>query len=321
MNRSKLSLAGTALAMMILILDSRAAGEAAREGVELCIRTVIPSLFPFFLVSGLMTGNISGECFVGRFFHAPAHCGTVILTGFLSGYPVGAKLAAQQYRTGFLTKSQAERLLWFCSQAGPSFFFGILPAQMGSVWPVWKLWAVQFLSALSVAWILPLRNAEETAFRNAGQTGKTDLMSGALKAMGSVCGWIILFRVILSFMQRWFLWIWPDWIQLLLSGLLELTNGCLMLGQIEDVGLRFLLAAVMLNFGGLCVMMQTRSVTSGLEFRGYIRGKCVQTLFSFLYANLFLGHSWPWLPLLCVVSRRYNLYTRKKCSIPARTGV
>ena len=38
-----------AVGMLVLIFDSALALEAARAGVELCLETVIPSLFPFFV--------------------------------------------------------------------------------------------------------------------------------------------------------------------------------------------------------------------------------------------------------------------------------
>ena len=38
------------IGFLVLIFDSRLALEGARAGLDLCIRTVIPSLFPFPLL-------------------------------------------------------------------------------------------------------------------------------------------------------------------------------------------------------------------------------------------------------------------------------
>ena len=38
------------MGMLVLILDGKTALEGARQGIELCLRTVVPSLFPFFLL-------------------------------------------------------------------------------------------------------------------------------------------------------------------------------------------------------------------------------------------------------------------------------
>ena len=48
------------IGMLILILDSKTALEGARAGLDLCIRTVIPSLFPFFVLSMVFTGALMG---------------------------------------------------------------------------------------------------------------------------------------------------------------------------------------------------------------------------------------------------------------------
>jgi hypothetical protein len=146
-------------------------------------------------------------------------------------------------------------------------------------------------------------------------------MRGAISAIATVCGWIVLFHVVIAFFQQWVLWYLPETVQVIVCGILELTNGCLMLSGIADQRMRFLLAAVMLNFGGFCVMIQTRSLTEGLDFRGYLYGKCLQTLFSILYAWICLGHFWPLIPLSCIFLFRLSMPARKKDSISGKLVV
>ena len=45
-------------ALLVLILDGNTAIAGIREGIQICIQTLIPSLFPFFICSGLLTGNL-----------------------------------------------------------------------------------------------------------------------------------------------------------------------------------------------------------------------------------------------------------------------
>ena len=47
-------------AMLALILDSKTALLGAQSGLDLCVRTVIPSLFPFFVISILLTAPFGG---------------------------------------------------------------------------------------------------------------------------------------------------------------------------------------------------------------------------------------------------------------------
>ena len=41
------------IGFLVLIFDSRLAVEGARAGLDLCIRTVIPSLFPFLITDSV----------------------------------------------------------------------------------------------------------------------------------------------------------------------------------------------------------------------------------------------------------------------------
>jgi hypothetical protein len=81
MNRKKYGFAAAVLGMTVLILDSRGAAQAAAEGVAVCIRTVIPSLFPFFLLSGYLTGAMgdgSSMRFLSRIFRSSPNCGGIL---------------------------------------------------------------------------------------------------------------------------------------------------------------------------------------------------------------------------------------------------
>lgn len=308
MKRKLVSRIITLIAMGVLILDSRHAAESAWEGIELCIRTVIPSLFPFFVLSIYLTGNMGKQ-------NAAA---SVVLSGFLGGYPVGAQAAAENLRRHSLNQAQANRMLMFCSQAGPAFLFGMAARQFPEVKYGWYLWATQILSAVSVAALLP--KSEIPPGMAAEDTGVSlaDAMKDALRAISSVCGWVVLFRVILGYVGQ--IPLADPW-DTLLWGILELTNGCVNLVAIEDLSTRFLLAAAMLNFGGLCVFAQTLSVARDLDIRYYLAGKLLQTGFCIPYALFFLGHWQAIIPVFCLILLLRRGIPAKRGSIPAKVGV
>lgn len=321
MKANRLGCTGAALGMLVLILDSRSAALAAAEGIELCIRAVIPSLFPFFLLSGYLTGNLQSGKWMAKLFRCPENCGNILLTGFLGGYPIGARLAAQEYRSKRISKAQGDRLLMFCSQAGPSFLFGITAGQLGYTHLTWLLWIVLLLSALSVAWLIPGSTEVYAKTISAKNQTLTETMGASVRAMAWVCGWVVVFSVLMDFLKRWFLWLLPETFQVLLCGLLELTNGCLMLGSVQNPLLRFLIAAVMLNFGGLCVLMQTASVSEGLSLGRYVLGKLLQTGFAVLYTLAFMGYPYFLLVVFLLFFGRKLINGRNSSSIPMKLGV
>ena len=61
---------------------------------------------------------------------------------------------------------------------------------------------------------------------------------------------------------------------------------------VTDVSARFCICSGILAFGGLCVTMQTVSVTAGLSLKPYFWGKLLQTLFSLALAALIAYGIW-----------------------------
>lgn len=293
---------GTAAAvgMLLLILDGKTALQGAREGITLCLETVIPSLFPFFLVSALANRAWYGTSvpILGKLFHMTPGTETLLIPGFLGGYPVGAQCIGQLYHSGQLPRRDAVRLLTFCSNAGPSFLFGMLRTVFPSVRILWLCWGIQILSALTAAQFSSPCISEGTSVKTVQST--ETIIRTALNAIAQVCGWVITFRVLLSFLNRLALWALPALGRVLVTGLLELTNGCCMLNAIPWEDLRFLLCNLFLSFGGVCVALQTASVIYDLPLSAYLKGKLIQSGVSLILSFAVLRTGW-WILLLWLV--------------------
>jgi hypothetical protein len=209
----------------------------------------------------------------------------LVLTGFLGGYPSGAQSVAQLHMGGRLTRRQAEKLLPLCNNAGPAFIFGVLGSMFSRKYTVWLLWLVQIISALTAAALLPAAQGSAD-LQKGSRIPITVALERSVRAMGLVCGWVVLMRILLAFLERWFLWLLPDVLRITLVGLLELSNGCVLLSRIPQEGLRFLLAGVFLSLGGICVTLQTASVAEGLRLSCYFPGKLLQCSFSILLCGI-----------------------------------
>ena len=271
--------------MGLLILDGGTALRGAREGIQMCLYTVLPTLFPFFVLSGLLTGAIRETSWRGfraleRFCRMPQGSGQVFALGLLGGYPTGARCVHQLWDDGQLDKKDAQRMLGFCSNAGPSFLFGICGELFPGIGAAWALWGCHILSALMVARMLPGGPTSGSLRLRASSVTVTEALAQAVKTGGLVCGWVVLFRVLLAFVGKWLPWELP-----LISGALELTNGCLALGRVTSPGSRFVLCGVFLGLGGLCVGLQTASVVGALGTRWYWKGKLLQGLWSLMLCS------------------------------------
>lgn len=309
-----------AAGLLVLIFDSRLALEGARAGMELCIKTVIPSLFPFFILSMTLTTALEGHVSapvqkIAQVLGIPKAASSILIPAILGGYPVGAKCVGDLYQRNALGRKEAERLLAFCSNAGPSFLFGMVSCFFPERSRIWQLWLIHLCSALLSAISIPAEKAAMRVQQTDKHSGDGSIVLSAAKAMCLVCCWVVLFRTVISFLKAWFLWMFPDWVQVLLIGILELTNGCCELLAVSDVGLRFILCSCMLSFGGICVALQTASVTKGLSLVYYIKGKVLQTVFSFFLSSAVAAENgFP--AIIAVVLPMLFRKTQKRCSNP-----
>lgn len=117
-------------AALLLFPDVSAA--AAREGVTLCLQTVLPSLFPFFVLSSLLVQSdvprLLSRAMAGvmyPLFGVSGAGASALILGLLGGYPVGARTVAELYGRGEIAREEAEQLLAFCNNSGPGFFLGV----------------------------------------------------------------------------------------------------------------------------------------------------------------------------------------------------
>jgi hypothetical protein len=304
MNKRANHLTGIAAALGVglLILDNKTALTGAQEGVTMCIQTVIPSLFPFFLLSILLTTALIGRRI--RFLHPvcrlcriPEGAESILIAGFLGGYPVGAQCISQGFEARQLSSADAKRLLGFCNNCGPAFLFGMASALFDQWWTPWLLWFIHIISAILVGVLLPGHPHSCTAPQTK-TISPVEALDRTVRIMAGVCGWVIMFRILITFCQRWFLWYFPQECQVIVNGLLELSNGCIALYKIENIPLRFILCSGFLGFGGLCVTTQTLSVTSKRLDKGlYFPGKVLQCCISVALAAIVQGYVSP-LPLI-----------------------
>lgn len=125
------------LAFSILRAPASACSYSALA-LQLWFEKMIPSLFPFMVLSGLIVRLDLGETIalpayplLGRLYRISKTMCTTLLTGFLFGFPLGAKTIAEQYSLGQLSREQAQYLLSFCNNIGPVYLLGFALPLLG----------------------------------------------------------------------------------------------------------------------------------------------------------------------------------------------
>lgn len=287
MTKRKLWALILASVMVLLLWRSAVAAEAVRRGLTLCARSVIPALFPYFVVSGLFIslGFADGvgrrlEPLTRRLFGVDGAGASAFFLGLLGGYPVGGRTVGQLYRAGRLSKDEAERLLAFCNNAGPSFILGVVGVGcFGSLRTGIYLYLVHAFSAVLVG--ILFRKKAPVSGQKVRYSVAFEPIAAFVRAVGEaaegmvrLCGFVVFFLVILALITDLTGLNHP-----VLLGLAELTTGVTALeGRPGDL----VWAAALLGWGGLSVHGQTAAVLSdtGLGLGRYFLGKILQAIFS-----------------------------------------
>lgn len=311
MKKGSLLLGGCACFLIFALLRfPEAMLTASAEGVQLWLTKVFPSLFPFLVACGILlrigAAQRMGQLFqplMQPLFRLPGIAAFPFFFGFLSGYPMGAKLTAQLYEQKQLSLADAQRLLAFSNAPGPLFLIGTIGVGFFGM-PIfgYLLWLSAFLGAVSTG-ILFRRKKSNHTLRSVPLPpcqSLTEVLSAAvadaLRTILLIGGYLILFGVLSAAMEQaglfsllsrllFFLPLSAETLRGFCSGILEMTNGAYLLSHSPDsLRLRLTLVAFLVSFGGLSILGQTFGVLAAVPIskKDYIKGKLCNALLSSL---------------------------------------
>lgn len=312
--------AGLLWAALALVLWPEQAMAAMRDGVDLCGNVILPSLFPFFVLSSLVV-ELGMSRYLGKLlepvmaplFRVNGNCAAALALGAVGGYPVGARTAIQIYENGQCSRTEAERMLAFCNNSGPAFILGVVGAGVfGSGAAGLLLYLAHLLASLLVGVLFRFykpgdrpqtRRGRGPQFQAASfSKAFTRSVTGAMGSTLNICAFVLFFTVflrilahagVLSGAARLLsallapLGMDQTWAERLLTGLVEVSSG---VSSLTDGALsgRLSMAAFMLGWAGVSVHCQVLAFLgdSGLSVRTYLAGKLLHGGLSALLARL-----------------------------------
>ena len=291
--------------VVLLIVNAHGAIAYSRDALNLCFEMIVPTLFPFFICSGLLI--YSGFCEVmARAFRfcmyplfkvAPAGSSAFVL-GIVSGYPLGAITAGELYANSYLSKSEAERLLSFCSNSGPLFILGSVGIAVYSDMRLGAaMYVTHILAAITVGVLFRFygRNKHSSPptimtspERGIGEIFDIALQNG-IRSILTVCGAVLFFSVA----SRLLLDCLPlsGTADAVVSGLLEFVTGTVKIAALDmAVSKKLILTAAIVGFAGVSVHAQVMAVIAryNLSLFPYITGKALHGIFSAAYMAVYL---------------------------------
>lgn len=300
------ALAGLALVIatagLVILPDQAISG--AKDGLALCYNVIVPSLFPFFVLSSLVV-DLGLAAYLGRamegimrpLFRVSGSCSAAVALGFIGGYPVGARTALQLYQQGLCTRAEAERLLAFCNNSGPAFILGVVGAGIfGDSRVGLLLYLTHALASVLVGLLFRFYGGRDADRASAARpkpiqtvtvpAAFTGAVTRSFQSTLNICAFVVFFAVVLQLLSACGVFtalarvlalagFEPEWAKRLIAGLLELSSGVSSLRGGAQLTGRVSMAAFMLGWAGLSVHCQVLAflVDSGLSAKTYLLGK------------------------------------------------
>ena len=126
--KKRITILTICLLLAFLLAFPKEALAAAREGLGLWLDTLLPTLLPFLILTGILlrTDGITRIVQpIAPFFKVltglSGEGAYAFVLGLLCGYPMGAKLTADLYHAGKISRQESEYLLTFCNNPSPAF--------------------------------------------------------------------------------------------------------------------------------------------------------------------------------------------------------
>ena len=272
------------LSLVLILKFPEVSIEYINRGLKLCVSTVIPSLFPFMVVSELIVAGGFAES-VGAFFKKPARLlfgisgegASAFFLGTLCGFPIGTRVAISLYERGRISREELSRLVCFSNNPSSAFVIsavgvGLFGCREFGV----ALYVITIASSVTIGIIQNLllpsdkliivsKSTKDTRGQG-GIAAFSEAVSSSASAMLKVCAFIVFFSsftgvvgVLLSYFGV------PQSARALLFSFFELTCGASEAACVSELSVAVLVAAFAVGWSGLSVHFQMIGLCNGIS--------------------------------------------------------
>lgn len=246
-----------------LIMYPEQTAQGIRNGLVLLAENVIPSLFPFMVLSTYISSSSFVELLAKLFekpsqkiFKTNGNAIIAVILGLIGGYPIGAKTAYEFYLSKRLTDNEVQRLFYWCVNPSPAFVITAVGTFMLSNY---KSGVILYLSTVLSALFIGFgtrffSNNETPSYKAPNKISRKNIFLNSVSvgsdAMLSICGWVLTFSAIAVLADIFA----PDeYTALFIKSILEVTTGC---KYATTYSLPLPLISAILGFGGFAVIFQ-----------------------------------------------------------------
>ena len=282
---------------ILMISFGKAIKDSIYNGLLFSLTTIIPTLFPFFILSDLWTSlfyvNPDGKvcrCFE-KMFRTNGCAITALISGLICGFPIGVKVLSELYREEKISKQEFEYLSGFTNNPSSAFVISGIGA---GIYKDIKIGILLYLSIIFSSVVTgfifrPKKAIHRKTDENARQSFNfTESIKNAGLTSINVTSCIIFFSALIGFISAI---INNNGIVNAISLVLEVTNAVEMISSAENLTLsiKLILTSFALGFSGLSVHIQAFGfMPREISKTRYLLMKLTQGLISSLLITILL---------------------------------
>lgn len=305
--------------LFILLIFSKDNFNSVKNSVSIFISSIIPSLFPFiffteFIINTDILSSIQNATgnFFAKIFGISKKGAPAIITGFLCGFPMGAKTVATLYSKDDISKKEAIKLLWFINNCNPAFILSTIGIGILYNIKFGILLAIShYLSSIIIGIFffrkssLDIIHEKDVKLNSLNKNSYIkdhnffEIIKKCIKntffTLSMILGFMILFNLLFSTLSKLLnLLNISDNITSILSGIFEVTCG---ISNVYNSSLNFdiklLAISFLLGFSGLCIICQIYSTISeyNFSFKKLLISKFLHGILSMLITYIFIKYT------------------------------
>lgn len=280
------------LCLIFMIFHADLVTKGAVSGLLLWYSSIVPALFPFMVLSSVLSASGGVQALmrpfpvIFRFAGLSADGWYVLLTGLLCGCPMGAKTCADLYAEGRISSGEAKFLFAPCNHPSPMFLAGFVCPMFASQVPlsyfVFSIYAPLLLLAVPASLIYRREHARTSfpaSFTARAQTKYSAIITpddpsvtrlsrptitldaaiiNSAEILVKIGGYLIFYSILILVVRNTPRI--PAPVRLFLCGSLEITTGIRTVHDSLPYPVSAVAAAAIFSFGGFSALSQTNAV-------------------------------------------------------------
>lgn len=238
---------------------------------------VFPFLFPSIVITNLLIYN-NFPYYLAKYFKISSKT-YILLMSLLTGCPSNAVMIRKMLNDNNLSLDNAEKVISYTQFNNPIFLYNILNFSLPKDYSL-AIIIINYLSSFIILFLLQSKEKKPTNIIKTNYSISQSLtlaISNTIETLILILGTIIFFNIIP--LKKPF------------KGLLEITNGLNDLTYLLiPTNLKAFLAIIYISFGGLCIIMQIKSIMSDtlITYKYYFKYRIIHLLLSMLLFCMLL---------------------------------